>query len=84
MDVILSEKQLYKTTKKNGLSNYVEIIGGFKLISSQGGLVVGFLAWLGIRNWRTLMLVCSAPSGLIALLWFAIPESPRWLIATGQ
>ena len=54
------------------------------LISLQGGLIVGLLAWAGVRNWRTLMLVCSAPTGLIALLWFAIPESPRWLIAKGQ
>ena len=60
-------------------------ISGFsKLISLQGGLIVGLLAWAGVRNWRTLMLVCSAPTGLIALLWFAIPESPRWLIAKGQ
>ena len=61
------------------------IISGFtRLISLQGGLIVGLLAWAGVRNWRTLMLVCSAPTGLIALLWFAIPESPRWLIAKGQ
>ena len=61
------------------------IISGFtNLIYLQGGLIVGLLAWAGVRNWRTLMLVCSAPTGLIALLWFAIPESPRWLIAKGQ
>jgi len=51
---------------------------------AAGGLIVGLLAWAGVRNWRTLMLVCSAPAGLIALLWFAIPESPRWLIAKGR
>lgn len=49
-----------------------------------GGLIVGIIAWLGIRNWRVLMLVCSAPAALLPLLWFVIPESPRWLIAKGE
>ena len=85
-DFFFSKHTLQNVKSAKKVKSAVYIIGdvAFKLISSQGGLVVGFLAWLGIRNWRTLMLVCSAPSGLIALLWFAIPESPRWLIAKGQ
>jgi len=49
-----------------------------------GGLIVGFLSWGGLRNWRTLQLVCSAPCILMCAFWWIIPESPRWLIAKGN
>lgn len=52
--------------------------------SNLGGLTVGILSWAGIRNWRILMLVCSAPTILITSFRFIIPESPRWLIAKGK
>ncbi|XP_072268662.1 solute carrier family 22 member 13-like [Pyxicephalus adspersus] len=38
----------------------------------------------GIRNWRLLQLVCSAPSGLLFLFIWILPESPRWLLTKGK
>ena len=49
----------------------------------SGGLLVGILSWAGIRNWRHLMLVLSTPAALLSLLYFILPESPRWLLAKG-
>ena len=46
----------------------------------QGGLVVGLLSWAGIRDWRTLQLVCSTPALLLLSYQWLIPESPRWLL----
>jgi MFS transporter, SP family, arabinose:H+ symporter len=50
------------------------------------GILVAFLsnaliAGLGEHSWRLMLGVAAAPSLLYALLCFAIPESPRWLIA---
>lgn len=39
---------------------------------------------LFIRDWVTLQWVISAALCLELLLWFVIPESPRWLIANGR
>lgn len=49
-----------------------------------GGLIVGFLSWGGVRDWRTLQYICSIPCAGIALFYFIIPESPRWLLAKGK
>ena len=46
--------------------------------------MVGILSWAGLRNWRILMLVCSAPAIVITSVPFILPESPRWLIAKGK
>jgi len=51
---------------------------------ASGGLLVGILSWAGIRNWRWLMGILSAPAALLSLLYFIIPESPRWLLAKGK
>jgi len=51
---------------------------------ASGGLLVGILSWAGIRNWRILMLVLSTPAALLSLLYFILPESPRWLLAKGK
>ena len=48
-----------------------------------GGLIVGILSWIGIRDWRALQLTCSAPFiGILGFRWL-VPESPRWLLAKG-
>ena len=36
------------------------------------------------HDWYSLQLVGHLPTLLLLLLWFLVPESPRWLIATGQ
>ena len=37
-----------------------------------------------IRDWVTLQLVAYVPWIVLLVLWFLIPESPRWLIASGR
>ncbi|XP_071957175.1 organic cation transporter protein-like [Antedon mediterranea] len=44
-----------------------------------GFLILAFLAYF-IRAWRTLYLVVSICPGLLLLVYFFIPESPRWLL----
>ena len=56
----------------------------YYIIPFLGGLLVGILSWAGIRNWRWLMGILSAPAALLSLLYFIIPESPRWLLAKGN
>lgn len=51
--------------------------------------IVGIALW-GIRfavtkeNWHEVMLVCAAPFPLGLLIWFFVPESPRWLASRGH
>ena len=63
---------------------HVYLIRIFYIIPFSGGLLVGILSWAGIRNWRWLMGILSAPAALLSLLYFIIPESPRWLLAKGN
>ncbi|XP_046806778.1 organic cation transporter protein isoform X2 [Lucilia cuprina] len=37
-----------------------------------------------IRDWRTMQLVISLPWFFILFIWYCVPESPRWLLATGR
>ena len=48
-----------------------------------GESILGLVA-MGISDWKTLQIVVSAPLFLLLLLYFVLPESPRWLIATGR
>lgn len=41
-------------------------------------------SWNGQFGWRWMFLVEAFPAALFMLLLFFIPESPRWLIKTGQ
>lgn len=36
------------------------------------------------RDWRKLEFALATLSSLYFLYWFVLPESPRWLLATGQ
>ena len=46
-----------------------------------GELILGLEAYY-IRDWRTLQTVSSLPwIILVPIVWFLVPESPRWLIA---
>ncbi|XP_051543712.1 solute carrier family 22 member 13b [Myxocyprinus asiaticus] len=38
----------------------------------------------GIRNWRILQLVLSAPVGLFCFYYWILPESARWLLTQGK
>ena len=46
-------------------------------------MVLAIDAYL-IRDWVTLQLVAYVPWLILLGLWFLIPESPRWLIASGR
>ena len=48
-----------------------------------GEVIVSLIAW-AIRDWKKFQIVVSVPLFLQLLLFFIIPESPRWLIATGK
>ncbi len=61
---------------------------GFGLL---GGPAVIFLIWwltplipLGIEGWRWALIIGGVASGLIALSFLLVPESPRWLAARGR
>uniref|UniRef100_A0A2H1VUC5 SFRICE_002150 n=1 Tax=Spodoptera frugiperda TaxID=7108 RepID=A0A2H1VUC5_SPOFR len=45
-------------------------------------IMAGLAYWL--RDWRKLEFALGALSSLFILYWFWVPESPRWLLATGQ
>ncbi|XP_070427205.1 organic cation/carnitine transporter 2 isoform X2 [Equus przewalskii] len=50
-----------------------------------GVLVGSFISGqLSDRDWRMLLLALTVPGVLCALLWWFIPESPRWLISQGR
>ena len=48
-----------------------------------GELILGLEAFF-IRDWRTLQLFVHIPVLGLVLLWFVLPESPRWLMAAGK
>jgi len=48
-----------------------------------GEAVLGVEAYL-IRDWRTLQMVAYLPILALIGLWWLVPESPRWLISSGN
>ncbi|XP_059554330.1 organic cation/carnitine transporter 2 [Myotis yumanensis] len=82
------------------ISNYVaafvlgtEILGkSIRIIFSTLGVCIFYaigymlLPLFGyfIRDWRMLLLALTLPGLLCAVLWWFIPESPRWLISQGR
>ncbi|CAK1585492.1 unnamed protein product [Parnassius mnemosyne] len=46
-------------------------------------IIVSLLSLL-LPNWRDLQLALSLPGCLLLILWFVLPESPRWLIGRGR
>ena len=75
-----------------GFSLSVELVGAkrktlignlFQAPFALGEAIVALIA-MGIRDWTTFQIVVSAPIFLLLLLYFILPESPRWLIATGR
>ncbi|XP_058396200.1 organic cation/carnitine transporter 2 isoform X2 [Diceros bicornis minor] len=82
------------------ISNYVaafvlgtEILGksvriifstlGVCIFYAFGYMVLPLFAYF-IRDWRMLLLALTVPGVLCAILWWFIPESPRWLISQGR
>lgn len=55
----------------------------YQLPFGFGSAVMACLAYF-LRDWRQLEFALATLSSLYILYWFWIPESPRWLLATGQ
>jgi OCT family organic cation transporter-like MFS transporter 4/5 len=63
---------------------YAALLGiAINIPFALGEMVLGLEAYF-IRDWFQLQIVGHAPIILACLLWFVVPESPRWLIATGR
>ncbi|CAB3226717.1 unnamed protein product [Arctia plantaginis] len=70
----------------------VELVGG-KWVTIAGVcnffwlplayIVVSLLSLL-MPNWRDLQLSLSVPGCALLVLWFVLPESPRWLMSMGK
>ena len=45
-----------------------------------GESILGLVAMAGIKDWMTFQIVISAPFFLLLLLYFILPESPRWFL----
>ncbi|XP_077448472.1 organic cation/carnitine transporter 2-like [Stigmatopora argus] len=56
---------------------------GSCLFFAVGYLLLPLHAYF-IRDWRTLQLGITAPGFLLLILWWFIPESPRWLLSRGR
>ncbi|XP_069814945.1 solute carrier family 22 member 13-like [Dendropsophus ebraccatus] len=76
----------------NNLALVAEWVGpsqrAYATITVHVCFAIGLMALAGtgyaIRNWRLLQIVCSAPTAILALyIWF-LPESARWLLTKGK
>ncbi|XP_073955115.1 organic cation transporter protein-like isoform X3 [Choristoneura fumiferana] len=70
----------------------VELVGG-KWVTIAGvcnffplplSYIIVTLLSIVLPNWRSLQLSLSLPGCLLLLLWFFLPESPRWLLSMGR
>ncbi|XP_028178695.1 organic cation transporter protein-like isoform X2 [Ostrinia furnacalis] len=70
----------------------VELVGG-KWVTIAGvcnffplplAYIIVSLLSIVMPNWRDLQLTLSLPGCLLLLLWFVLPESPRWLLSMGR
>ncbi|XP_070568568.1 organic cation transporter protein-like [Ptychodera flava] len=55
----------------------------FPMFYSLGYMLLTFYAYF-IREWWILQLVITVPDILFLTYWWIVPESPRWLLSSGQ
>ncbi|CAG06338.1 unnamed protein product, partial [Tetraodon nigroviridis] len=56
---------------------------GVALGYTIGSLLVPLIAYF-LRDWKKVFLATSLPALIYILLWWFIPESPRWLVSQGR
>ncbi|XP_072395850.1 organic cation transporter protein-like isoform X2 [Diabrotica undecimpunctata] len=70
----------------------IELVGGewrtvtgisYLFPVSMGYVTVSGIGWL-LRNWRHFQLAISLPGFFFIILWWVLPESPRWLLVLGK
>lgn len=81
------------TSKKKSLVLGMEILSpsirdiystlGVCLFFSIGYMMLPLAAYF-LRDWRMLLLAFTVPGFFCMLLWWFIPESPRWLLSQGR
>ncbi|XP_013149681.1 PREDICTED: solute carrier family 22 member 4-like [Papilio polytes] len=64
--------------------NWVTIAGVCNFFPLPLAYIIVSLLSLLLPNWRDLQLSLSLPGCFLLLLWFVLPESPRWLIGRGR
>ncbi|CAH1119189.1 unnamed protein product [Phaedon cochleariae] len=70
----------------------IELVGGewrtvagisYLFPVSLSYMIIAGIGYL-LRDWRHLQLAISLPGLLFQILWWVLPESPRWLLALGR
>ena len=65
-------------------AKYTMLLGiAIDIPSALGEFLLGIEAYY-IRDWYSLQLVAYTPLIALLVLWFLVPESPRWLLAKGR
>ena len=65
-------------------ARYTTLIGiAIEIPFAIGEMILGLEAYL-IRDWKTLQMVAYAPLLALVVLWWLVPETPRWLLAAGK
>ncbi|CAG5027924.1 unnamed protein product [Parnassius apollo] len=63
---------------------WVTIAGVCNFFPLPLAYIIVSLTSLLLPNWRDLQLALSLPGCMLLILWFVLPESPRWLIGRGR
>jgi len=64
--------------------SYSTLLANFLSVPLAGGEASVAAFGYFIKKWRTLQWVMSVICLSFALIWFIVPESPRWLISNGK
>jgi len=63
---------------------YSTVLANFISIPFAIGESLPVFYAMGLKDWKIFQSAVSATMALACIVWFLLPESPRWLIATGK
>ncbi|XP_039754955.1 organic cation transporter protein-like [Pararge aegeria] len=63
---------------------WVTIAGSFNFFPLPLAYIIVSLVSMVLPDWRDIQLAMTIPGPFLLLLWFVIPESPRWLLSSGK